>query len=573
MWFMRFSRANCKNCYACARACPVQAIKVKDDKAEVIKDRCIVCGNCFKVCPQSAKIIKSDVDTVKSYINSNYKVIASIAPSFAAIFGKHSNKIKTALEKLGFDYIEETVTVVNNIEEKYSEYANKNDKLSYITSFCPSITQLIQKHYPELIPNLIPIASPAVYHARILKNRFGKDVKIVFIGPCLAKKIEGDEEEAIDSVLTFVELLEWIKLEGIDISTLEECEFDFVNMQKRLFPIVGEPTKAIEEKNPEKTVIQIEGQKDSMKILKDIKKGKFENTLFELSYCRHSCLGGSGMPNDGVNCYERRIRIKQHAKCLNIKDNRDKFEKYDYENKYKLAYIPLDKRYVSLKKELKTPTDQELRDILKSMGKYIKKDELNCGSCGYPTCREKAIAVYNNIAEIEMCLPYMRDKAETLTNIIFDATPNLITIVDKNLDIIKMNRSSEQFFNTNVQRGKGLPVLMYLDEEKFIQVRDSKKNIIREKVIIQENNKTLIQSILWIEHNKVMLWIADDISKNEELEKKLKEKKIEAVDMAQRVIDKQMIVAQEIASLLGETTAETKVTLTKLKKLINEEVR
>lgn len=571
MWFMSFSKASCKNCYACARVCPVNAIKIKNEHAQVIKERCIVCGSCFKVCPQYAKIIKSDVRKVKEYILSGDKVVVSIAPSFSAVFGDNSDKLQSGLKKLGFYCMEEAIYGVDLIEKLYENYANKEDDLCYITSFCPSVTSVIQKHYPELIKNLIPVVSPVVCHAKMIKKKYGIDTKVVFIGPCLSKKIEGSESESIDTVLTFIELIEWFNDENINLSSLEKIDFDYINVNKRLFPILGEPTKNIESNNPKKTIIQVEGNKDCIKILEAVKKGKFKNSLLELSYCRHSCLGGSGMPKDNVNCYERRIRVKNYAKRLDTdkKVNIDKF----YSDMKNFEDICLDRNYVSLKRELKQPNDVELREILKSMGKYIKKDELNCGSCGYSTCREKAIAVYNNMAEIEMCLPYMRDKAETLANIIFDVTPNMIIIVDKNLEIVKMNKSSEKFFDATISRDKGLPIVMYLEEEKFKYVRDNKKNIIRQKVILKENSKTVIESIIWIEHNKVMLWIADDITENEELEKRLRIKQIEAMNMTQGVIDKQMVVAQEIASLLGETTAETKVTLNKLQQLIQEEVK
>ncbi|MDU6115171.1 MAG: [Fe-Fe] hydrogenase large subunit C-terminal domain-containing protein [Paeniclostridium sordellii] len=568
MWFMRFSKANCKNCYACARVCPVNAIKIKNEHAQVIEERCIICGKCFKVCPQYAKIIKSDVYKVKEYISKGDKVIASIAPSFSAIFGEHSNKLKSLLKKLGFYDAQEAIYGIDLVEKAYEEYANKEDDLCYITSFCPSVTGLIQKHYPELIKNLIPIISPAVCHSKLIKAKYGEDVKVVFIGPCLSKKIEGVESGYIDTVLTFVELIEWINYENINIEELEIENFDCNNSQKRLFPIVGEPTKSIENKNPRKTIIQVEGSKDCIKMLKAIKIGKFKNTILELSFCRHSCLGGSGMPKDNINCYERRIRVRNYANSM--ENNTD--EKIDEIYPLNNFSINMNREYKCLKKDLKIPNAIELREILKSMGKYIKKDELNCGSCGYSTCREKAVAVYNNMAEIEMCLPYMRDKAENLANTIVDVTPNMVTIVDKNLDIVKMNKSSEKFFNTNVEKYKGLPVILYLDEKPFEYVLDNKKNIIKEKVFLKDSSKVIIQSILWLEHNKVMLWIADDITENEELEKKLMEKKIDAMNITQAVIDKQMRVAQEIASLLGETTAETKVTLNKLKKLIQEEV-
>lgn len=208
---------------------------------------------------------------------------------------------------------------------------------------------------------------------------------------------------------------------------------------------------------------------------------------------------------------------------------------------------------------------------MKSMGKHDKNDELNCGSCGYHTCKEKAIAVYNDMAEVNMCLPFMRERAENLTNIIFDMTPNMIAIINKNLEIVQLNPAAEKFFDITNKKAIGLPILMFLDENKFENIKKNKINTYKEKVVLEYNQSTIIQSIIWLEKNQVMLWIADDITKDEKLQQSIQNMKIDAINMAQKVINKQMTVAQEIASLLGETTAETKVTLTQLKNLIQED--
>ncbi|MGL4911197.1 MAG: [Fe-Fe] hydrogenase large subunit C-terminal domain-containing protein [Romboutsia sp.] len=564
MWFMGFSKANCKNCYACIRVCPVHAIKVTNEQAQIIKERCIVCGKCFKVCPQNAKLIKSEKEMVKHYISGRKKVVASIAPSFAAIFGKYSNKLPKALKLLGFDYVEETASTVDPIINEYEKYANMENEETYITSFCPPVNNIIQKYYKDLCKNIIPVASPAVFHARALKEKYGKDIRVVFIGPCLAKKADGHDEDSIDIVLTFDELEQWLKEENINLEYLEEEKFDYVSNDKRLLPIIGGPTKLIESRNPKKNIIQVDGINDCMKVLEGLRKGKFKNALLEMNSCRHSCINGSGMPYDKVSSYERKENLKKYAKSCSEKDNNS------IEIKDKLN-ISVDKEILPREVFMKEPSSKELREILNSMGKYEKYDELNCGSCGYHTCKEKAIAVYNNMAEINMCLPFMREKAENLTSIIFDMTPNMIVTIDKNLDIIQLNPSAEKFFNISKQKAKGLPIIMFLEAEKFEMVKEDKINIFKEKITLNSNKTTVIQSIIWLEKNQVMLWIADDITKDEELQEKIQGMKIDAINMAQKVINKQMIVAQEIASLLGETTAETKVTLTQLKNLIQED--
>lgn len=566
MWFVNFSKSNCKNCYACVRVCPVNAVEVKNEKAQIMKSRCIVCGECSKVCHQNTKLIKSEKKLVQSYFKDNEKVVVSIAPSFAAIYGANSNKIPSALKKLGFEYIEETVVGVDPIIDQYHFYTNKSDDKNYITSFCPSVCNLIQKHYPDLIDNLIPVVSPHICHARMLKQKYGADTKVVFIGPCIAKKTEAYMENSIDSVLTFRELDRWLVDENIKLDELQEEPFDEICVEKRLFPIVGGPTKEIEKKKTKRDILHVDGIKECIETLDAIRDGKFNNVLFEMSSCRHGCLGGSGMPNDCISYHERKVNLKKYSKEILIPKDNDK-NKLDNS----LLNIAIDKEFKSLYVPLKEPCEEEITKILNNMGKYKKSDELNCGNCGYSTCRKKAVAVYNDMAEISMCLPYMRQKAENLTNVIFDTTPNLIILIDKDLDVIQMNPSAEKFFKVKRGTEKGLPIILFLEEEIFNKVRESKKNIFKEKVTIPQKGATIIQSVIWLEHDQVMLWIADDITKNEELERKHQKMKFDAINMAQKVINKQMTVAQEIASLLGETTAETKVTLTQLKNLIQSE--
>lgn len=570
MWFKNFEKKNCKNCYACIRTCPVNAIRVKDGQAHIIKERCIVCGNCSKTCRQYKKVIKSDDKLIKQYIKEGNKVVASVAPSFASIYGLNSDKLLTALRMLGFNHIEETVSGLKPIMDVYDTYANKEDGKNYITSFCPSIANLIQKHYPELISNLVPVIPPYICHAKILKEKYGEDVKVIFIGPCLAKKVEGDNEESIDGVLTFYELDKWIKEKMINIEELDDGNFDCKCDKRKLFPIVGQPTNELKEKNPNRKIFYIDGIKDCLETIEAIKNNRFEDVLFEMSLCRNSCLGGSGMPMDDVSYYERRENLENYVKA-NINNNKNEIKVESCNWCDNSCEIAIEKEFKNLNNPLKEPTEEEINKILNKMGKYKKSDELNCANCGYHTCREKAIAVYNGMAELSMCLPFMRQNSERLTNVIFDTTPNLICVIDEELDIIDMNPAARRFFDVKSSNEVAIPVVMFLDEDKFIKVKDSKKSILKEKVTLTYNDKTIIQNIIWIEENGVLLWISDDITLDELKELKHQQMKIDAVNMAQKVINNQMIVAQEIASLLGETTAETKVTLTQLKNLINEE--
>lgn len=562
MWIIDFFKANCKNCYACVRACPVHAIKVQSEQAKIMKECCIGCGKCLKVCPKNAKHVQSELYKVKDYLQRKEKVVVSLAPSFAALWGSEGKRLPGLLKHLGFFAVEETVVGAELVTRVYETYANMPGDQCYITSCCPTINAMIQKHFPEVIPYLIPVVSPVSCHSKLLKQKYGDETKVVFLGPCLSKKIEGMEEDTLDAVLTFEEFYEWMAEEQLDIKDYPIIPFEATQVSQRLYPTTGGVTATIDKDSIPRKILQVDGVDECMELMPYIKEGKIKHTLLEMHGCRHSCISGAGMPQDHINIFERRTRIEAYAK----EEKPEPIEK-----SYIEVSVNLHKEFHNLKKELKIPSETEIEAILNSIGKETPLDELNCGSCGYKTCRAKAIAVYNGVAEPNMCLPFMRQKAETLTNVIFEATPNMIIMVNHDLEMIEINPAAKKFFKLTKEDSKHLPVEAILEPRLFEEVKQSKKSILNQKVLILGCGATVIQSVIWSEYHQIMLWIANDITYDETQAKKLQNMKIEAIDMAQQVINKQMIVAQEIASLLGETTAETKVTLTKLKKLIQEE--
>ena len=563
MWIIDFLKANCKNCYACVRACPAHAIKVQSEQAKIMKDSCIGCGRCLKVCPKNAKHVQSELYKIKEYLDQEEKVVVSLAPSFAAVFGEESDKVVGLLKSFGFYAVEETVVGADLVTKVYETYGKMPGDQCYITSCCPTVNAMIQKHYPEVIPYLIPVVSPAACHSKLLKRKYGKETKVVFIGPCLSKKIEGIEEDSLDAVLTFEELMEWIKEEDKVIAEQPVLPFEATMVSQRSYPLVGGVTATIDRESLPRRIVEIDGIEECMEMMPHIMKGEFKNTLLEMHGCRHSCVAGAGMPLDGVNIFERQERIKRYAESEKPKS--EEVLQVD-------ASINLHKEFPNLTHPIKMPSEEEIQKILNSIGKETPLDELNCGSCGYKTCRDKAIAVYNGVAEPNMCLPFMRQKAETLTNMIFEATPNMIIMVNEELEIVEINPAARHFFKMTREESMHLPIGALLDETIFKQVMMTRRSLLNQKSMIKgDEEATVIQSVIWSDFHHVMLWIGNDITYDEEKAKKLQHMKIEAIDMAQQVINKQMTVAQEIASLLGETTAETKVTLTKLKNLIQEE--
>lgn len=562
MGVINFSKANCKNCYSCVRTCLVHAVRIQNEQAEIMEERCIACGKCLKVCPKNAKEIMSELYIVKNLIYDGYPVAVSIAPSFAAAFGALSSRICAALKKLGVLYVEETVIGAEAVTREYERYSRILDEKCYITTSCPAVNSLIRIHNPDLIDNLIPVISPMECHGRILKQKYGRDVKVVFIGPCLAKKIEAKEDNTIDAVLTFEELKRWFNDTGTKLSEIDEIDFDSSSPELHRYPIVGGVTHNF--KGNLRELVHIDGIEDCMEAIKAIRGGRFKNALIEMNLCRHGCIDGPAMPEDSINVYERRQLVKQYAFDREKKSEGRKICESNLP-------IKIDKEFKSAYFPMKEPTEKEIQQILISIGKNTKEDELNCGTCGYKTCREKAVAVYNKMAEPTMCLPFMRQKAETLSNIIFDVTPNIIVIVDKWRRILDINPSAERFFNITKDIALGKSLTMIMDIEVINDTIEKRKNMYGKKMYMPYQDATVLQSIIWIENYEATLLIMQDITDNVKQDEKLQSMKLNSIEMAQKVIDKQMIVAQQIASLLGETTAETKVSLTKLKRIMQGE--
>lgn len=383
----------------------------------------------------------------------------------------------------------------------------------------------------------------------------------------LGKKYEARFEDSIDAVITLEELKRWINQENISFDDFEETPFDAISNYNRVFPFISENTNYFYDSNKNKEVVSVDGEEDCIKTLKAMVNNRMSNVVFDMNFCQNGCLQGSGIEDDGISPYERRENIETYSKQYRDIYGDKKDNSYDEI----LKNVNLERKFQSKHVPLKEPSEKELKEILKSMGKFARMDEINCKACGYETCRDKAKAIYNGYADASMCVPYMRQKAENKASVILSTTPNLIGIIDKDLCVEEFNKAAQNFFQVSNEEAKGVPVIMYLDEDKFQQARDSRKKIIKDKIELPDYNGVLLQNIIWSEKDQIYIWIANDITEEVNKDKQIQEMKINSVNMAQEVINKQMMVAQEIASLLGETTAQTKVTLTKLKKLIEEE--
>lgn len=557
---IKLSKTDCKNCYKCVRHCPVKAIRIKDQQAQIIEDMCIVCGTCLKICPQNAKYIRSDIGKVKEFISQGFTVIASLAPSFISLTDSPERLIG-AIKKLGFSAVEETAAGARLVSQKYKEIVEAKPGENVISTACPTINYLIQTYYPHVVGNMAEVVSPMIAHGKMIKKRMGMDAKVIFIGPCVAKKHESEEPQCegfVDAVLTYDELYQWFEEENIDISQCREAELDNEEPgSSRFYPMPGGVLMSMGLDREIQKTMSIDGIDECMDILEYLSSGKgIKGAFLEMNACRGGCLNGSGCNKLKKGILEERRKLIEFA------------VKSRAANKNKGDKIKLDKVFSGKLPDAKMPTEDEIRGILKKIGKPGKEKEFNCGACGYNSCREKAIAVYQGKAELYMCLPYMKERAESISNIIISNTPNVIMAINEDFEIQEFNKSAEKMFGLSRADIIGKKAYDYFDVYEFICLMESGESLITKKISFDNYGIRTQATIVRLNEHGLILGIFKDITEEEKQKEKDFKVKNESIKLAQDVIDKQMYVAQQIASLLGETTAETKVSLSKLKDIM-----
>jgi len=395
----------CRTCYTCVRECPAKAIRIVGGQAEVIDERCIACGNCTKVCSQGAKVFLNTTDRVRKLLDSDSKVAAIIAPSFPAEFSDISDHlILTGMIKaLGFKYVAEVSFGADLVADRYKKLVTEN-KDFYISSDCPSIVNYVKFYHPGLVGNLAPIVSPMVAMSRVVRQKYGSDLRIVFIGPCVAKKAESIE---IDEAITFTELREMLAEKGITMENSVPVDFDQpVGGRGAIFPVARGllQTAKISDNAITGNIIAAEGRIDFQGALKEFEAGLIKNQHMELLCCE-GCIMGPGLSKNGKQ-YNRRSLVSSYASSKMQSINSDIWQKsFDEFSDLDLTihHKPEDHRIEDL-------TEKDVNDVLIKMGKKIKKDQLDCGACGYESCVEHAIAIKKGLAEVEMCLPYTIEK-------------------------------------------------------------------------------------------------------------------------------------------------------------------
>ena len=554
---LTLKKSNCKNCYKCIRHCPVKAIKFSGNQAQIIGNECILCGQCFVICPQNAREIVQETEKVKVLLQSGDPVVVSIAPSFVANYdGVGIESMREALKKLGFADVEETAIGATMVKNEYERMLKEEHRDIIITSCCHSINLLIQKYFPACLEYLADVLSPMQAHCQDIKNRI-PGAKTVFIGPCLSKKDEAEHYAGIvDAVLTFEELTAWLKEENIELK--KEID-NTVASKARFFPTTGGILRTMAKNAPNVKYLAIDGVEKCMAALRDIESGKVHHCFIEMSACEGSCINGPIMSK------ANNMPVMDYIAVANYAGEKD-FEIVQP------AAVQMKKQFEYIEHKLSMPAEADIMSVLRQMGKNSKEQELNCGSCGYNTCREKAIAVCQGKAEISMCLPYLKDKAESFSDTMVRNTPNGLIVLNENMEVQQINEAARRILNIrHASDVLGEQVTRIMDSGVYLAVYNTGKPVQNQRVYLADYQRYVEQTVVHDKDSHMLIGILRDVT-DEEIQKEKKEKiSRQTMEVADKVVEKQMRIVQEIASLLGETAAETKIALAKLKESIADE--
>ncbi len=543
-------KRECQDCHKCIRECPVKAIRVQDGYARVVPELCISCGNCVLACPSSAKRVRDDLPEAKALLASGRKVIASIAPSFVAQFpGVRPAQLIHALKKLGFFAVSETALGAQQVSANVFSLMKSDPKQIWISSACPVVVDFVSKYHPDCQPHVSNLLSPLLTHCKMLRTHYGYNIGTIFIGPCIAKKKEGeDHPELLDVVLTFEDLDRWLLEENIrlsDIIATPEDRFEPEEAQEgALYPIEGGMVPGVATNNEihSSQFMSFSGISNVEQALKGISEWKPEhNIFFELTACAGSCVNGPKAARN-TSVARRRYEIVQHAKPASHLPRE--------------ASIGIARHYSAAPVPRKAHTELQLRDALRSVGKYSAEDELNCGGCGYDSCRDFAHALIDRNAERMMCATYTRKLAQKKANALIRKMPSAVVIVDEDLRIIECNPNFVRLFTGDGDPSKSLEgstlgavvPFSYL----FRRVLDSGEDIVGHDIRFQRS--ILNTSIFTIEPNSVVGGIFQDITQPAF-------QKEQIIGRAREVIQKNLKTVQQIAYLLGENAADSEIIL------------
>ena len=561
---LQFRTANCKNCYKCIRNCPVKAIRVENQQAQIIEDQCILCEKCTSVCPQHAKVEHDDIPDIQKEIAAGKKVIASVHPAYLVRYGWNSvHLLEEKLQKMGFWKVFDAAQGAAMMKQEYTRILEaQHQQKMMISSNCPVVVRLIEKKYPHLTEYLAPVCSAMQMHAQYLREQY-PDAVLVYVSPCISVMSELKEQQAqMDYVITFRELSNWMD----DMpQQQEQGKLPEEVYLSRMMAVSGGLIQAMQPVEGQK-YLSVDGMDQCREILKELQAGEYQDYFIEMNACANGCIGGPYSQKREKKLLDALIAIRQ----ISMPEGRPDYQK-DYHMEMPDVTI---RRFIP--EEFypeKAITREQVTHVLQEMGKYNREDELNCGACGYDTCRAKAVAVIQGKAEVSMCIPYMREKQEDYANIIINAMPGLLVTVDYQLNIVQLNKAAKDFFDISRKKhllGKQLNEIM--DDYAMVNMIAFDREIEQDCIYLEEQRRYIERVITNDRKNKLILCIMKDVTKEKERQKKQRRAQADAVQMADKLAEEQLKIVHEIASLLGETAADTKVAIEELKQTIQQDV-
>lgn len=558
--------ASCKDCYRCLKSCPVKAIKIKDGQAYIIGDRCIECNICAQNCAQNAISYKNDKSKFYELMKSGRQVVISVAPSYSSICAQwERERFPSALRRLGFSFVSGSSVAANVVAKETMRIVNENPNKSYITSLCPTVVNYIERYRPDLIENLIPVASPYLVHARWLKEKFGDDVAVVHTDSCLAKKMEILRPEfagLVDIVLSFGELKEIFEEQKIYLRSCEEGEFEETPVgNARLYQLVGGLSAIAGFKEDDlltTKVLAISGFQDIKNSLDFVKTSK--NILIEPLFCYKGCINGPGMHVKN-NVFERRVEMIEYIKTRRSNPvETDPLRNVDASRTFSTNNI--------FKRE--NFTVEQIRAVLAKTGDSDPEKRPNCFSCGYPTCSDKAVAVLEDMAEVEMCIPYMRRFAESKASKIINSSPYGVVTLNNKYEVTSMNQAFKKFFIVS-DTAIGKPISHIMDPEPFHKLNSEKLNIL-DCTIKHDKYGIICHEVIYkLEDDDSYVGMFINVTKNLADKSKLDELRERTLGQAKELLAQQINMSKGISRILGENTAYSEALLDNLIKFTQGE--
>ncbi len=545
--------AKCQDCYKCLRQCPVKAIKIQDGHAKVINELCVMCGHCVQVCPVDAKKIRNDLERARLLLKSGKKVYVSLAPSFITEFSNtEPGKLVAAIKKLGFEGVSETALGAQEVSANVGRIIKEGTKDIYISSACPTIVEYIKKYRPEFADKVTGMLSPVLAHCKILRNTYGSDIGIVFVGPCIAKKNEADMfPELMDISITFKDLRAWLEAEKIEIEKIDALE-QFVPEnadEGALYPVDGGMIAGIKANCGvnDAQFMAFSGMSNIRKVLDELDVSKLKCPLFlELLACDGGCVNGPAVTGKSGTAMKRYEVIN--------------YSKYPDKNIPRKPLVDINTKWKIEPVKHQEYTESEIRQALKSVGKSRPDDELNCSGCGYDSCREFAKAMLDGRAETSMCVSYMRQLAHKKADTLIKTMPSGVVIVDDKLEILECNKKFAELLGEEILNlYNEMPGLEKAILDKVLPFANLFKQVLSsgQKVIeknIQVGKIILRVTVFTIEPHRIVGGFLQDITVPAV-------QKQQIVEKAKEVIEKNLATVQKIAYLLGENASESEVIL------------